>query len=130
MSLNQLWNAIYGSGCAMVSPPLTSDDEPDSNKIEEAIREIESAWRMELCGTAPPLNVAVTRWALKLVRSARQFLVFREIDHQTIRRELAEACPAASGSTIYFIADICWDHAIVAMLLDQRQVLTASTMSS
>jgi len=62
--------------------------------------------RAELAGEAPALNMPAAAWALRMLVDACRFLVYRDIEAETIAGALRRQCPAAASADVWYSADL------------------------
>jgi len=105
MSLPNFLSALQENGRVKVS--IVPDKAPDSAaKIDVRLREMDGVARSELAGTAPEFRIEAARWAAKMLYQGCQFLVFREVNADTVRQALAEACPEKPSPSVCYSVDI------------------------
>ena len=84
---------------------VPNDDSPPEN-LDQAVAELDRAARLEMAFDPPALSVPVAAWALRLLYTACQALVFREIEGDTVRPALAQPCPEVPSPRACYSADL------------------------
>lgn len=97
--------ALFMSGEPVVGPFAEPVKTP-SPDAAEILRTWETREREELAGEAPAHLPAASGWAAAMLYHACQFLVDREADEATVRRVLAEPCPAPRGPAVEYSVDL------------------------
>ena len=81
-------------------------DEAAPKNVEEAVRELDGAARLELAFEPPALDPAAGAWALMRLYRACQALVFREIDASAVSHALGAPCPLPPSPAVCYSADL------------------------
>lgn len=84
------------------APP--SDEDRDS--ATKFLLEYEQSYRLSLAGRPPTPDRAAVRWAAGQFYRAAQFLVYRDLNEQSLRRDLSEACPAGKSAPVCYAVDL------------------------
>ncbi len=93
MSQSGFLQSVVERGSLSIGPP--GDESETDDDIDATLVEYEAVYREEFPGSPPPFSISSGRWALRVFHRACQFLVYRDIDAETIAAVLEEPCPSA-----------------------------------
>lgn len=110
MSLLKFVNAIQEGGRLRVSLPDETEVANVEQELEPAILELDARTRLEVPMTAPPLRMAVSVWAARMLHRACQCLVYREVAADAIQAALAQPCPEPLSPAACYSADLLLQH--------------------
>lgn len=87
--------------------PVDPAAEADCIRMIEALDERR---RWEMASAPPELNREQAFWAVRLLFSSAQFLVYRDLGAEQVRHELFSECPGEPGSAQAYSVDLllCW----------------------
>ncbi|HTL28051.1 MAG TPA: hypothetical protein VL282_02470 [Tepidisphaeraceae bacterium] len=104
MSIQQFWDQLHEGGRVTVADALPIE----SKDLARAIEETDAVWRLELAFDPPALVMHAATWAALRIYRACQFLVYREIDAETVARDLKMACPDAPSPAVCYSVDLAF----------------------
>ena len=94
-------SSLLERGVVRVSAP------PDAPRDwRAASAELDRLARPEMAFDPPPLVEPAAAWGLSMLYRSCQFLTYREVDAETVRRTLAEPCPEAPRPAVCFSVDL------------------------
>jgi hypothetical protein len=105
MSIHSFLSALFNDGRVRVDP-LVAPTEEDLQQADELLAAFERQYRDELPGTPPPFARPAARQGAWLLYRVCQFLVFRDLDAETMRRELCHEPDAASSPSVHYAVDL------------------------
>jgi hypothetical protein len=112
VSLIEFWNCLHESGDLRVDAPGNDQSAADEAALCAGIEQVEAHWRLELAGEPPALLLPVAVWATQTMYRACQFLVYREVDPQTVTAALAIASGLPSTTP-----DVCYSADLALRVL-------------
>jgi hypothetical protein len=96
------WNQLHEHGDVVVE----RDARLDPAQLAPAIQTIDAQQRLELAGAAPELILPVAVWAVGVIHRACQFLVYRDIDAEVVKKGLSVPSPSAPSAAVCYSADL------------------------
>lgn len=78
----------------------------DLTECEPLVRLHAADAAADVAGPPPVLSMQAALWAARLIHRSAQFLVIRTADAAAIEAELSEPCPAPTGASACFSADL------------------------
>ncbi|MGI8981288.1 MAG: hypothetical protein ACR2FY_18840 [Pirellulaceae bacterium] len=106
MSLSAYLRALFDHGRVQVAAPTDCITRMDESKAEEALREQDTASRLEGPGKLPELDLAVAMWAARTCYGACQLIVYRQLDERAIAELLSAAVPPPHSPSGHWSADL------------------------
>ncbi|WP_166831245.1 hypothetical protein [Thalassoroseus pseudoceratinae] len=103
MGFASIVDTMLEEGRVGVTGPDLPDDVTDAAAV---IENFEARYRLNLPGEPPQLSMAVALWAVTRFYQACQYLMFREIDANTVTQGLAIPCPTAETASVHYSVDL------------------------
>ncbi|HEY2587414.1 MAG TPA: hypothetical protein VGI81_16840 [Tepidisphaeraceae bacterium] len=114
MSALEFVSSLLERGVVRVSAP------PDAPRDwRAAIVELDQMARPEMAFDPPPLVEPAAAWGLSMLYRSCQFLTYREVDAETVRRALAEPCPESARPAVCYSVDLALRYLPDVMSLTQ-----------
>lgn len=96
-------NSLLESGRPVVTAEPTERVDASVGTI---IEQLDQTARLELAGTAPPLDHDAALWAVEILESACRFLTYRHFDAETVVSALARPCPKRPSPPVCYSVDL------------------------
>lgn len=74
--------------------------------LSDAARELDRAARPGMAFDPPLLVESAAAWSVRLLYRSCQFLAYREVDEETVRRTLSEPCPEQPSPAVCYSVDL------------------------
>ncbi|MCP5116058.1 MAG: hypothetical protein GY953_34965, partial [bacterium] len=78
----------------------------DDETIVGVLQEIEAGRRLDMAHDPPVLIVESALWAAQMLYRGCQYLTYREIEEDQVRRGLANPCPQPASPDVMYSADL------------------------
>jgi hypothetical protein len=109
MSMSAFLKQLYENGRVRVSI-LPDRSTEEQRATMDALRELDTVTRTDFPGSAPACDDAAAFWAAETFYKACQFLTYREIGAETVRKTLALPCPSAFSPSVCYSVDLTFRY--------------------
>lgn len=103
--LLEFTQALWSGGELVLSTNLAPAND-DLKSSVHALRTLELQYRQGLPGETPAVSDVSAEWALVGLYRACQFLVYRELPEELLRRDLVRPCPEAPSPVVCYSVDL------------------------
>jgi len=105
MEASQFIDDLLELGRVQVSFQLLAPD-----AFRQGVEDLDRVAREELAAHPPQLEPAVAQWAMSVLYSAAQALVYRDIEADAVRAALSRPCPLAPSPEVCYSADLAFRY--------------------
>jgi hypothetical protein len=105
MSITSFLEALFADGRVRVGPE-NSFANGELRNVDDLLLGFERVYRDDLPGSPPPLSLAAARHGAILLYRICQFLVFRDLDGDTIHRELNRDLQEKLSPSVHYSVDL------------------------
>jgi hypothetical protein len=105
VTLSQFLESLFEEGRVLVSAP-----EPvpaaEVSAADRTLADLDSVYRLDLPGEAPPLSIPAARWAAVCIFHAAQFVAYRDAGEAMLAAAFGAPVPDAEAASQHYSVDL------------------------